>query len=243
MPVYIIRYLYLKGFAKYNGGVNYYRFRGGNVATIGDRLRYLIHERGMEQKQFAELFGLKVSTLNGYVTNYRTPDIELQKRFADFFNVSVDYLIGRTDDHNTEKRFRGSNIDLLRGNMTYEEFSRSIVTKLNFPLEYSDLFSVEYLENLAKEKVSPTTQRVSLLSTYAEVSRDFFYTTNTIEDLIVEKETYKKTNPKPAAHHLSGEMYDFVMDPHNEKYIKLAADIKNKGIDPEDIISFSLKYK
>lgn len=214
------------------------------MATIGDRLRYLITERGMEQKQFAEIFGLKVSTLNGYVTNYRTPDIDMQKRFADFFGVTVDYLIGRTDERIvSEKRFQGSNIFLLMGNMTYEELSADISRKLNFPSSYNDLFSAEFLKDLALEKIAPTPQRVSLLSTYAEVSPDFFYTVNSKENLPAERELYKKAHQNTFAYHLSGDMYDFVMDPQNEKYIKLAADIKSKGIDPEDIISFSLKYK
>lgn len=214
------------------------------MATIGDRLRYLIHERGLEQKQFAEMFGLKVSTLNGYVTNYRSPDIELQKRFADYFGVSVDYLIGRTDEYKgMDKRFRGSNIELLKGEMTYEEFSDNIMAKLDFPAEYSDLFSAEYLENIAKEKIIPTPQRISLLSTYAEVSPEFFYVTNSLSDLIAERETYRKSHQNTLAYQLSGEVYSFVMDPQNEKYIMLAIDIKTKGIDPSDIISFSLKYK
>lgn len=214
------------------------------MANIGDRLRYLIHERGLEQKQFAETFGLKVSTLNGYVTNYRTPDIELQKRFADFFGVSVDYLIGRTDEYKgMEKRFRGSNIDLLRGEMTYEELSANITAKLDFPAEYSDLFSAEYLKNVAEENIAPTPQRISLLSTYAEVSPEFFYITNSVSDLMAERETWKKSHQNTLAYHLSGEVYSFVMDPQNEKYIKLAIDIKTKGIDPSDIISFSLKYR
>jgi len=214
------------------------------VATIGDRLRYLITERGMEQKRFAEIFGLKVSTLNGYVTNYRTPDIDMQKRFADFFGVTVDYLIGRTDERIvSEKRFRGSNIMLLMGDMTYEELSADIAYKLNFPSDYNDLFSAEYLENLALEKITPTPQRLSLLSTYAEVSSDFFHMVNSNESLMAERELYKKAHQNTFAYHLTGEMYNFVMDPQNEKYIKLAVDIKSKGIDPEDIISFSLKYK
>jgi Predicted transcription factor, homolog of eukaryotic MBF1 len=201
-------------------------------------------ERGMEQKQFAELFGIKVSTLNGYVTNYRTPDIDMQKRFADFFGVSVDYLIGRTDDRtSSDKKFRGSNILLIKGNMTFDEMSKDISKKLNFPPDYYDLFSAEYLENLAADKISPTPQRISLLATYAEVNQDFFYMFNTNESLLAEQDLCKKTHKSSFAYHLTGEMYDFVMDPQNEKYIKLAADIKSKGIDPEDIVSFSLKYK
>lgn len=214
------------------------------MSTIGERLRYLISERGLDQKQFAELFGLKVSTLNGYVTNYRTPDVELQKRFADFFNVSVDYLIGRTDEkENVRKTFVGTNIGLIKGSMTYLELSQDIVNKLGFSAEYSDLFSPEYLEGLAKGSITPTPQRVSLLSAYAGVSREFFYAHNSEADLIAERELTKSNQPETCPYHLPLELYNFVMEPQNAKYLHFALDVKNKGIDPGDIISFSLKYK
>ncbi len=214
------------------------------MASIGQRLRYLIHEKGMEQKKFAEIFGLKVSTLNGYVTGYRTPDIELQKRFADFFGVSVDYLIGRTDNRNlTEKRFRGSNIDLIRGNRSYKELSLDIAAKLAFPPDYGDLFPPAYLEEIAREQTIPTAQRLSLLSEYAEVGVDFFYNNNKIEDLLAEKNLKRSLQYKNTAYHLSAELYSFVMDPLNEEYIKLAVDLKNRGIVPDEVSSYSMIYK
>lgn len=214
------------------------------MPTIGERLRYLIRERGLDQKQFAELFGLKISTLNGYVTNYRTPDVELQKRFADYFGVSVDYLIGRTDEKVTSKiAFVGSNLDLIKGSMTYGELSQDIVYKLGLSSEYIDLFSPAYLESLAKGIVSPTQQRVALLSAYAGVGRDFFYTYNSMDDLFAERRLTISGQQENYVGHLSNELHCFVMDPQNTKYIKFAFDVKKKGIDPEDIISFALKYK
>lgn len=218
--------------------------RGDNVPTIGERLRYLIRERGLDQKQFAELFGLKISTLNGYVTNYRTPDVELQKRFADYFGVSVDFLIGRTDDKlSPKKAFVGSNLDLIKGSMTYPELSQDIVSKLCLSSEYADLFSPAYLEGLAKGMFLPTPQRVALLSAYAGVSKDFFYSYNTIEDLSAERRLNSNEQPENITNHLSNELHSFIMDPENTKYIKFAYDVKNKGIDPDDIISFALRYK
>jgi transcriptional regulator with XRE-family HTH domain len=213
------------------------------VANIGDRLRYLIHERGLEQKQFAELLGLKVSTLNGYVTNYRNPDTEMHKRLADFFGVSVDYLIGRTDERDSEKHFRGTSLELIKGSMTYEELSLDIVRSLSLSSRYYDIFSPEYLENIAKERITPNQQRVSLLSAYAGVREEFFYTFNTLEDLKAERTICRKTSHTCLVSRLSGDIYEFVMDPMNEKYIRLAVDIKSKGIDPEDIVSFSLRYR
>lgn len=218
--------------------------RGDNVPTIGERLRYLIRERGLDQKQFAELFGLKISTLNGYVTNYRTPDVELQKRFADYFGVSVDFLIGRTDDKlSAKKAFIASNLDLVKGSMTYAELSQDIVNKLCLSSEYADLFSAPYLEGLAKGMFTPTPQRVALLSAYAGVGKDFFYSYNTIDDLSAERRLNSNEQQENFASHLSNELHSFVMDSENVKYIKFAYEVKNKGIDPDDIISFALRYK
>ena len=68
--------------------------------TLGERLKSLIEEKGIDQKRFAELFNLSPTTVSGYVTNYRTPNDELKKKFADFFCVSIDYLLGHTDKRN-----------------------------------------------------------------------------------------------------------------------------------------------
>ncbi len=73
--------------------------------TLGERLKLLIEEKGIDQKRFAELFNLSPTTVSGYVTNYRTPNDELKKKFADFFGVSIDYLLGHTDKRNiSDKR-------------------------------------------------------------------------------------------------------------------------------------------
>ena len=81
--------------------------------TFGERLKILIDEKGLQQQEFASLFNLSKQAISGYINNYRTPNDDLKKKFADFFNVSVDYLIGRTDDPNTkiiEKHFKPDDI-------------------------------------------------------------------------------------------------------------------------------------
>ena len=65
--------------------------------TLGERLKSLIEEKGIDQKRFAEIFNISATTVSGYVTNYRSPNDQLKKKFADYFGVSVDYLLGHTD--------------------------------------------------------------------------------------------------------------------------------------------------
>lgn len=67
------------------------------TAILGERLRLLIKEKGLEQQQVASALGLKTSTFNGYVGNKREPPIEYLIKFAAFFGVSIDYLTGYSD--------------------------------------------------------------------------------------------------------------------------------------------------
>lgn len=62
------------------------------------RLRDLLDERDMKQKELAAIMGIPASTLGGYMQGTSEPDFAVLKRLADFFNVSTDYLL----DHHTE---------------------------------------------------------------------------------------------------------------------------------------------
>lgn len=62
----------------------------------GSRLRKLRKELGLTMKDFGAKFNLAESTISGYENGSRKPDLETIDKFATFFNVSVDYLMGRT---------------------------------------------------------------------------------------------------------------------------------------------------
>lgn len=68
--------------------------------NFGVRLRELRKERGLTQAELAKLLSIGESTISFYESGKRQPDYETLIRLADFFNVSVDYLIGRTDNKN-----------------------------------------------------------------------------------------------------------------------------------------------
>lgn len=65
--------------------------------TVGERLKRLVREKGIEQQEAAAQLNLKAPTFNGYVSNSREPSIPRLKQMASYFNVSVDYLIGHSD--------------------------------------------------------------------------------------------------------------------------------------------------
>ena len=62
------------------------------------RLRELRKHKKMSMKELGAIFGLAESTISLYETGGRRIDTDLLQRFADYFNVSTDYLLGRTDD-------------------------------------------------------------------------------------------------------------------------------------------------
>lgn len=71
---------------------------------IIQRVSQLIESSQMQQKQFAESVHIKPQTFNGYITGYRPFPLEVIIAVADHFNVSIDYLLGRTDDPEIKTR-------------------------------------------------------------------------------------------------------------------------------------------
>ena len=59
------------------------------------RLRELRKQKGVTMKQLGDTAGLAESTISLYETGKRQPDQEMLVFFAKYFNVSIDYLLGR----------------------------------------------------------------------------------------------------------------------------------------------------
>lgn len=62
------------------------------------RLRDLIDEKGLLQKDVAEDLGYPRTTFNNYVCGFRELDHEGIIRVCDYFGCTADYLLGRTDN-------------------------------------------------------------------------------------------------------------------------------------------------
>lgn len=56
----------------------------------------------MFQEELAEELGISRATLSHLENGRQEPNLELLEKIADFFNVSVDYLIGRTINKRTD---------------------------------------------------------------------------------------------------------------------------------------------
>lgn len=65
--------------------------------AFGNRLRELRLERKMTQEDLAKIAKVARATIGRYETDERFPDQEVLKKLANFFEVSIDWLLGETD--------------------------------------------------------------------------------------------------------------------------------------------------
>ena len=64
----------------------------------GEILKNLRIESGLKQKDLAKLLGIGQSTIVGYERGLHEATADILSRYATFFEVSTDYLLGREDD-------------------------------------------------------------------------------------------------------------------------------------------------
>lgn len=68
------------------------------MKKLAIRLKELREERGLSQMAAGTALGVSRSIIAGYETKGREPDVHMLITMADFYNVSMDYLVGRKDE-------------------------------------------------------------------------------------------------------------------------------------------------
>ena len=67
------------------------------MATFAERIKELRTERGLKQAEMAEICGVKVRSYQRYEHGDGYPEVLGLVFLADYFGVSLDYLMGRKD--------------------------------------------------------------------------------------------------------------------------------------------------
>lgn len=78
------------------------------------RLRVLRQEQNISMKQLGDIVGVAESTISLYETEKRKVDTDMLIKFANYFNVSTDYLLGVSDERNSS---------LDSDNIGYDDFT------------------------------------------------------------------------------------------------------------------------
>jgi len=67
------------------------------MKIFGERLKELRSEKGMTQKQLAALLSVSGNTVHAWECDLQEPSMSALKEISSIFNVSLDYLFGKTD--------------------------------------------------------------------------------------------------------------------------------------------------
>lgn len=67
------------------------------MEIVGQRLRALRESVGLSQNKLAGMIGVRQSSINRYENGQSVPSVQTFRWYADYFDVSLDYIFGRTD--------------------------------------------------------------------------------------------------------------------------------------------------
>ena len=83
------------------------------MAKFNERLRQLRTAKNLSQFEFAKQIGISKSSVNMYERGEREPNFKMLEVIADYFNVDMDYLLGKTNiplKNSVESQMLPSNI-------------------------------------------------------------------------------------------------------------------------------------
>ena len=67
------------------------------MAILGERLKMLRKEKRMTQPELAELLEQSLRAYQYYESGHHVPELSNLIALADFYDVSLDYLVGRSE--------------------------------------------------------------------------------------------------------------------------------------------------
>lgn len=68
------------------------------IHLFGDRLKELRKERNLTQEDIGNLCGVAKNTVSNWENNANQPSFEIVKKIAQYFGVTIDYLLNFTQD-------------------------------------------------------------------------------------------------------------------------------------------------
>jgi HTH-type transcriptional regulator, competence development regulator len=104
------------------------------------RLKALRLQKKLTHQDMADFLGITRQGYSKYENGQSQPDIETINKLAEFFNVTTDYLLGRTDVLETR---------------TEEENTLAIINQLikEYGIEQMGFFDIEKWKSLSEEEI------------------------------------------------------------------------------------------
>lgn len=106
------------------------------MPKFNERLKQLRQEADLSQAEFAKQIGTSKSSVNMYERGEREPGIETLEAIADYFNVDIDYLLGKSDHRSKsawlEEIDRSVDLESLRSQMMFKNLFH--IERKRYPL-------------------------------------------------------------------------------------------------------------
>lgn len=122
------------------------------MAEMGEILAELRKDKHLLQKDLANFLSISIGTVSNYETGAHEPDFETLCKLADFFQVSTDYLLGRTNLPYDVKKLN----EPIRDGITISDITHTLLNmsreNLDSVLEYMELLT--YKKKMIAEKNS-----------------------------------------------------------------------------------------
>ena len=119
------------------------------MENLGAMLSQLRKEKGLSQKELGICLNLSISAISSYENNIHSPDLAMLCRLAEFFGVTTDYLLGRT-----EYRCSPETLNLyITADYTMHDMVNTILS-LDQKTQASVVNFVKYMKHLYEETSS-----------------------------------------------------------------------------------------
>ncbi|UWE05297.1 helix-turn-helix domain-containing protein [Laceyella sacchari] len=83
------------------------------MAVFSERLKALRKAKKLTQQQIADRFGITKSAVSRWESGVIQPDIDKIKEIADFFDVTIDFLLGNDANQENKDKKNADLVDLL----------------------------------------------------------------------------------------------------------------------------------
>ncbi|WP_300382392.1 helix-turn-helix transcriptional regulator [Clostridium sp.] len=104
---------------------------------FGDRLKILREDKDVTQKELGAAVGVSDRVIGYYESNDRFPkDENTLKALADYFNVSVDYLLGRADTKSLGTKRLSQKVETIAAHLDDKDITPK---KMRMIQDYIDL--------------------------------------------------------------------------------------------------------
>lgn len=119
--------------------------------TLNERLRECRKKKGVKQSEVADQLSVHRSIISYYESGTRKPSLEALIMLADFYNVSLDYLVGRTDAPTTDRDLRAVCDYTGLSDRAIEKLHQYTLRNLEHDVFREEMFSLtnKFIENYA----------------------------------------------------------------------------------------------